>query len=268
MHKTIVAVLLLLTTLQVPAAGQQVEREPLFQGSDAAWAAAFLAGTAALAPVDRYLAERLQDPRLQQSRSLRYTATSFRVLAHPGALVGVTGAYAIGRITGNEGLADVGLHAGAALVVAEGATYLGKFLAGRARPRVAAGDAFDFELLRGLTFDFQSFPSGHTSAAFAVASALTNEAGERRPRDQWWIGALLYSGAALGGISRMYNNEHWASDIAAGAALGTFAGWKVVEYTHGRPGNDLNSLFLNVSVQPGRGVTLSLLPRAWSPLAN
>lgn len=260
--------LLLLTLLRVPAAAQQVDREPVFSGSDAAWAAGFLAGTAALAPVDLYFAERLQDPRSQENRLLRHGATVFRVLGHPGAVLGVAGAYAVGRLSDNDGLADVGLHAAAALLVAEGATYLGKTVAGRARPRVDPGNPFNFGLLRGWRDNYQSFPSGHTSAAFAVAAALTSEAGSRRPADQWWMGTLLYSGAALVGVSRMYNNEHWATDVVVGAALGTFAGWKVVRYTHTRAGNELDGLFLNLTIRPGHGMALAVMPLAWSPLAN
>ncbi|MGH7444839.1 MAG: phosphatase PAP2 family protein [Longimicrobiales bacterium] len=261
-------IVLLLTVCRVPAAAQQRDPEPLFSTSDAAWAAAFLAGTAALAPLDRYFADRLQDPRSQENRFLRNTASGFRVLGHPGAVVAITGMYAIGRLSENDGLAAVALHAGAALALAEGVTYFGKVVAGRARPRIDPDTPFDFGLFRGLDDDYRSLPSGHASAAFAVAAALTSEAGIRRPSDQWWIGTLLYSSAALVGVSRMYNNEHWASDVVLGAAIGTFSGWKVVRYTDTRPGNDLDGLFLEVVIRPGAGMGVTILPRAWSPLAH
>lgn len=250
---------LLLILAGVPLSAQQAEREPLFTGTDAAWAAGFLAGTAALAPADRYFAARLQNPRSQESRFLRGTATGFRLLGHPGALAVVGGTYAVGRLAERDDLADIGLHAGTALLVGEGVTYLGKLLFGRARPYLDATDPHDFGFLRGTRYDYQSFPSGHTGAAFAVAAALTAEAGERRPDDQWWIGTALYSAATLTGISRMYNNEHWASDIAAAAAIGTFAGWKVVRYTHTHESNEVDGIFLSVSLSGGRASFL-LLP--------
>lgn len=257
---------LLLTVVRVPVAAQQRDPEPLFSGSDAAWAGGFLAGTAALAPLDRYFADRLQDPRSQDNRILRNATTGFRVLGHPGAIIAMAGVYAIGRVADDEGMAEVGLHATAAFAVAEAVTYLGKFVAGRARPRTDPESPFDFGLFRGLDDDYRSFPSGHASAAFAVAAALTSEAGIRRPSDQWWIGTLLYTSATLVGASRMYNNEHWASDVVLGAAIGTFAGWKVVRYTDTRPGNDLDGVFLNVTIRPGTGIGLMVLPRSWSPL--
>jgi membrane-associated phospholipid phosphatase len=42
------------------------------------------------------------------------------------------------------------------------------------------------------------------------------------------IGLALHGGAALVGLSRIYHNRHWASDVAAGAALGIVSGWLVV----------------------------------------
>ena len=255
----VVTLLLLLTAAGVPVSAQQADPEPLFTQDDAAWAAGFLAGTAALAPLDRYLAGELQNPRSQESRFLRGTATGFRLLGHPGALAAAGGAWAIGRLADRPGLADVGLHAGTAIVVGEGVTYVGKLLFGRARPYMDVTDPHDFGFLRGTSYDYQSFPSGHTTAAFAVAAALTTEAGERRPDDQWWIGTALYSAAALTGVSRMYNNEHWASDIAAAAAIGTFAGWKTVRYTHAHEGNEVDGIFLNVGVSGGR-VSFLVLP--------
>lgn len=254
-----VTLLLLLTMAGVPASAQKIEREPLFAGSDAVWAGGFLAGAAALAPVDRYFAERLQSPRSQESRFLRGTATTFRLLGHPGALLVAGGTYAVGRLDDRDELADIGLHAGTALLVGEGVTYIGKILFGRARPYLDVTEPHDFRLLRGTRYDYQSFPSGHTTAAFAVAAALTSEAGARRPDDQWWIGTALYSAAALAGISRMYNNEHWATDIAIAAAIGTFAGWKTVHYAHDHPGNEVDGVFLSVNLNGGHA-SLMVLP--------
>jgi membrane-associated phospholipid phosphatase len=98
---------------------------------------------------------------------------------------------------------------------------------------------------RGLFHDrYQSFPSGHTAAAFATAAALTTEIGYRAPDLKVWSGTLLYGTAALVGISRMYHNAHWASDGVVGAAIGTFAGWKVVRHHHTHPGNTVDEALL------------------------
>ena len=58
----------------------------------------------------------------------------------------------------------------------------------------------------------------------------------------------MYGGATLVGLSRMYNNAHWASDVALGAAIGTFSGIKVVRYSHGHSNNIIDRTLLGVSV--------------------
>jgi hypothetical protein len=52
---------------------------------------------------------------------------------------------------------------------------------------------------------------------------------------------VFYGGATLMGLSRIYNNQHWASDVMAGAAIGTLIGVKVVKYTHSHPDNPIDS---------------------------
>jgi membrane-associated phospholipid phosphatase len=72
----------------------------------------------------------------------------------------------------------------------------------------------------------------------------------------------MYGGAALVGLSRMYENRHWASDVIMGAAIGTFAGTKVVRYHRTHPGNRIDRWLLNASVSPSDlgHLTLSIIP--------
>jgi hypothetical protein len=60
-----------------------------------------------------------------------------------------------------------------------------------------------------------SFPSGHTSIAFASAEFARIEY-----RNHPWVGILGYSMAATTGYLRMYNNRHWLGDVVAGAGVG------------------------------------------------
>jgi membrane-associated phospholipid phosphatase len=94
----------------------------------------------------------------------------------------------------------------------------------RPRPyRYVAGAAGSGEAASGL-----SFPSGHTSAAFAAAfaywsiQARRGRAGEHRQR----IAALVLAAAATG-VLRVAAREHFPTDVVAGAALGAAAGWAV-----------------------------------------
>jgi membrane-associated phospholipid phosphatase len=53
----------------------------------------------------------------------------------------------------------------------------------------------------------------------------------------------------------MYNNAHWASDVAVGAAIGTFVGWKVTRYAHDHPTNSVDNFFLGRPKDDGDGIT-------------
>jgi membrane-associated phospholipid phosphatase len=61
-----------------------------------------------------------------------------------------------------------------------------------------------------------SFPSGHTSEAFASAELMRMEYQETQP----WLGVAGYAMAVTTGYLRMYNNKHWISDVIAGAGIG------------------------------------------------
>ena len=63
----------------------------------------------------------------------------------------------------------------------------------------------------------RSFPSGHTSGSFAVAAVVDELYGEK-------AGAPAYLIAGLVGVHRIHDNEHWLTDVIAGAALGTIVG--------------------------------------------
>ena len=64
--------------------------------------------------------------------------------------------------------------------------------------------------------DYLSFPSGHTSIAFMGAEFLAQEYSEKSP----WYGVVGYTLAATTGVFRMYNRDHWFSDVVAGAGFG------------------------------------------------
>ena len=69
--------------------------------------------------------------------------------------------------------------------------------------------------------DPNSFPSGHTCAAFAAASAWWRTLPER------WMGVAAIVLAALMGFSRLYVGVHFPSDVLAGMCVGLFCGWLV-----------------------------------------
>ncbi|MBS1495371.1 MAG: phosphatase PAP2 family protein [Bacteroidetes bacterium] len=63
---------------------------------------------------------------------------------------------------------------------------------------------------------YNSFPSGHTTTAFAAACFLQHEYKDVSP----WYGIAGYAAATATGVLRMYNDRHWLGDVVAGAGFG------------------------------------------------
>src|SRR5258706_4311887 len=232
-------------TVQAQVQDTISKKTPLLVGKDALILGAFALGAAAVAPIDLRIASRLQDSATQASRFLGRAATGFRLLGDPGSFVTGTGIYLIGRAQRNRRVESLGLHSVESILFAD---ILGggiKMLAGRQRPFVDIKTPYSFQLWRGFQGDkYRSFPSGHTITAFAFASTVTPESQFWWPHSGWIVGTIFYVGASLVVVSRVVNNQHWASDVVAGAALGTIVGLKVVKYTHSHPGNHLDQALI------------------------
>jgi len=224
---------------------------PLFTTKDFVVAGAFAVGTVAMFPLDERLAKHLINPGAQTNNFFKHASTGVEAIASPGAYVIGGTLYAVGRIGHYDRMADLGWHGTEAVIVADVVTYALKGITGRSRPFVA-GDTnpHDFRLFKGFrNGNRQSFPSGHATSAFAAAAAVTAETGTWWPKSTWVIGPLMYGGATMVGLSRMYHNRHWASDVVLGAAIGTFSGQKIVQYSHAHP-TRLDKALLHVSVSP------------------
>ena len=169
--------------------------------------------------------------------------------------------YGVGRIGHFDRVADLGLHSTEAIVASAGVTYLIKGLAGRQRPSHAGvNDPDDFKLFGGFgTGGNASFPSGHATAAFAAATVVTLETHRWWPKSTWYVAPIMFGGASLVGVARLYTNAHWASDVVMGAGIGTLTGLKVFRYNHvTSPNNRVNRWLLTAvpTVSPsldGRG---------------
>ncbi len=233
---------------------------PFFTWRDALLLASLGGLALAMDPLDIHFAHVLQDPANQQNRFLHDMATTFRLMGQPAPQIIGVGLYAVGRATHNVKIEKLAVHGVEAMMLGTAVTTGVKFVAGRARPSADPNKHLGFTFLKGFSgYNFQSFPSGHATTAFSVASAATDEYAHWA--DEWHspgytkflVGAVLYGGATLVGISRMYNNAHWASDVATGALVGTFAGLKTVEYNYRHPGNRVERWLVKLQVVPGQG---------------
>lgn len=148
--------------------------------------------------------------------------------------VTTTGIYAIGLLGGSSRIRTTGR------MLAEGLAFTGVmrlaigFAAGRRRP----SDGISPWTIRPLGWSDarRSFPSGHSAFAFTISTILADRISLPG------LTPLLYGTAMLTGISRISDDEHWLSDVCAGAVLGTLVGLYVVEREEHRENADTQTL--------------------------
>jgi membrane-associated phospholipid phosphatase len=198
---------------------------------------------------------------------LRHTSSFVRVnspvigqmgASYSFAVLGITGA--CGYIFRNEKAQCSFLLATQAAMTTGFWTHVVKFATSRTRPNEYnrwEGPGYHFRPLKKdqddhlWSSEFNSFPSGHTSNAFAIATVFA-----KMYRDIPAVPVIAYGTAALVGLSRMIENRHWGSDVLMGAALGYFCGSQVVNNywrrfgLHG-PGKGKTDISLRFESCPG-----------------
>lgn len=99
----------------------------------------------------------------------------------------------------------------------------------RQRPSdIPTGQPFTNTFFNGSKSPFKgsSFPSGHSAAAFSVATVVADRYSRKR-----WVTVLAYGLATAVSASRITENAHFTSDVFLGAALG----YTTAKYTVLRP---------------------------------
>lgn len=248
------AIALLIATSTLRAQTSPAPRPPLFTSADAVWSALFLGGSLALSMAD----VRITRSMLSHHNGTRDTvARNFAKVQEGSLTVGNMVLYGIARLAHMPAMADVTFHAAEAVVVGSVASQIIRGPLGRARPYATSNeDQYDFHWFQGFTnFKYRAFPSIHTASAFGVATVYTLETSRRAPGAVWIVAPIAYGLAAAPGIARLYQGQHWASDILSGAFMGVLAGAKIVRYNHSvKPDNRVNRFFLG-SENVGAGVS-------------
>jgi len=136
-----------------------------------------------------------------------------------GTLVAPASLYVLGLARKDGKMQRTALLAGEAVADAEVVTTFLKDATKRVRPAAIppSGNYADtwFESTGSLLRGNGSFPSGHTIAAFSVATVIARRYGNHR-----WVPYVAYGAAALVGFSRLTLSAHFLSDVFLGGALG------------------------------------------------
>jgi undecaprenyl-diphosphatase len=207
-----------------PPAGAAPSAAPLFSARDARIAVAASIGIGILAFNDRWLTEEATE---SDTRLDVRTARAAEHLGNPRAVgPALALAWGAGWLSGRTALADGAARTALAAGIAGAACGALKVAIGRERPYESPDHADRFRPFSG----HESFPSGHSTVAFALAAALDRESGSR------WVRWTAYPAAGLVAWSRVRDDRHWTSDVLAGAVLGAWTAGKVETFARARAG--------------------------------
>ena len=134
-----------------------------------------------------------------------------------------SGFAAFSLITDDIGTRKIAYEIGQASLYAGAVNFLLKMAIGRARPFMEEGATSFHPFASIFVQDNHSLPGGHSTAAFVLSTVIS------RNVKPVWLKALVYLPAALTFVSRVYQDQHWASDDLMGAALGYFIATWVVD---------------------------------------
>jgi len=137
-------------------------------------------------------------------------------------IVGLAATYVVARVTHHRRTADAVLRISAGYAVSNAIVGILKPVVGRHRPD-STNDAWRFKPFSS-GGEWHSFPSSHAVHAFSIA------AGAAIVTRRSWVAALGYSAATVVAWSRVYDDEHWSSDVTSSAVIGMSAVATTVEW--------------------------------------
>lgn len=201
------------------------------------YTSAALAGTGLILTNDQEIRNGVQK---LTGKSFRKVLNTFEPLGGPLSFAVPLAYYLHGKILGGgeNSLRTAKSITQAALMTTIVTTGL-KFSVGRERPTSGNGPAqFNFFNMKDA-----SFPSGHTSHAFALATVVAKES--HHPL----VPYFAYGAATLVGLHRIDANAHWPADVFMGAAIGYGIATWVVDRNTARKNNFLSRLAVSPDVE-------------------
>jgi membrane-associated phospholipid phosphatase len=182
-------------------------------------------GTAALIPADMPLYNYIEGNKIEDSGTEEFLEVVDNFGTIPVADGIAVGLYLTGLIAQDESVRTTGRLLVETLILSGFTTITTRMIIGRSRPYNELGSG----VFKPFTLDYfyHSFPSGHITISFAMATLLSSRI------DTWWAYTGFYGLAALNTTSRLYFSAHWASDTFVSAAIGTISALAVLKaYNH------------------------------------
>jgi undecaprenyl-diphosphatase len=156
----------------------------------------------------------LKDIQSNRTQNSDHNFETFSKATYPISAAIPIGILGVGLIKKDKDLQRQGLAAGAGLVISLGTSYILKKVVNRPRPF----QKYSF-IHPAIDETDPSFPSGHTTAAFAAATSLSLTA------RKWYITVPAYLWAGTVAYSRLHLGVHYPSDVLAGALIGAGSAW-------------------------------------------
>ena len=130
--------------------------------------------------------------------------------------------YILGYFFNKQKIRETGLMIGEAYIFAGIITLIFKSVFGRFRPYTNHGDLafYGFDISENAHF---SFSSGHANVAFALSMILASTTKNK------YLKILYYIPAVITCFSRIYHNQHWFSDVFAGAMIAILISFTLIE---------------------------------------
>jgi membrane-associated phospholipid phosphatase len=158
-----------------------------------------------------------------RTRTAQGSARFFSEVGNTAAGAVLIGAgYLFGRLSGHDKMAEASSLSAEAVLTAGLWSSTLKALTARTRPAGGAtGNFFDYHPSSGQVVG--SFPSGHATGAFAVATVFSGVYSDHK-----WVPWLAYGTAGMVGLSRLALSRHFPTDVVAGALFGNSMGRMVL----------------------------------------
>ncbi len=156
-----------------------------------------------------------------------------------------------GTVRHDEHLRETGALAMTAMADTQLLTSFLKFATDRARPQATGLTSQSGSFWPGgHSSSADSFPSGHTANAFAIAHVIADE------YPGWKVKLAVYGLAAATGFERVQGREHFPSDVLVGGALGYLVGGYIFDHHSSR--SKTHVAFAPMVGRGGAGISLRI----------